>query len=366
MTGSKPSVARGRAPRPWDARFPDETVAVERRRLHAAVWVVAGASALTGVAAVGGVVATSPRPSVAVLGAVPPLAAALAIAALAVLAIACAAIMAARRSFAAGAVALAAAAAQGVVFAATAAWLGAAVQAGAVVALVGALRGLRRLDRLVADESARNPLVASHRLLVRLLARVAVVDGALDRREASAIARVCDSARVSPAVRARFLDEAIAAARAGEIDLAAAVAAYGAHARDHGLPNAPRSAFMAALAVAVADGVIGADEEEELVALGLALGLGDGEAAAEIAAHRASLTELTVERARALLDLPDEWTAEELDDAYRALRADLREEDFHRLGGGLAAYAGRRRALVDLAYEMLSTLRRRRDRPEFE
>lgn len=234
-----------------------------------------------------------------------------------------------------------------------------AVIAGAGVLALAFVAARRRMRRAVAEGATRNPLVAHYRLLVELLVKVMAADRAFDRREREAIRGICDSLRISPALRERFIDEALAAElRAGGRGggaLEALAARYLELSERAGLPHARRTAMMAALVVARADGAVAETEEAVIRALGAALGAAEAETASLLAQHRASASggEIAPEQARAVLGVGEGATADDVEAASRALLDDFRPDDYEHVGQTLADYAAERRAVIEQARRAL-------------
>jgi uncharacterized tellurite resistance protein B-like protein len=228
---------------------------------------------------------------------------------------------------------------------------GAAIAAGAAVLLLAIAGALRRMRRNVAAEAARHPIVTHYRLLVELLVKVMAADRTLDQREREAVRGVCDSLRIAPALRERFIDAALEAERReGPREALETLAArYLELSERAGLLHARRTAMMAALVVARADGVVAEAEEAVIRALGAALGASEAETASLLAQHRVGEGAIEPALARAVLGLGEAASADDVEAAARTLLDDLRPDDYGHIGRTLADYAAERRGVIERA-----------------
>lgn len=354
-----PTPTPAGVPSPWEKRFPDDTVAVEKNKVTAAAFglvLMAVVQILIGILHM-------PMSSIEMVGRndllhflVPEHVSefwGFTLFATATLALVCSAVLARSPTMLVALVALVAAAAGFIVLVIVGHWIGAIVSAGTKLLVLNAVLSLRRIKHMVWEEAERNPLVAHYRLLVRLLVRMMAVDRHVDRREAETIMRICNSLRISKDAQRQFVEEALDEVEDEESDLEPHARRYLELAEEAGIPHPQRTALMAAVAVASADGVIGDAEEDELHSLGSSLELDKGEVSRVIAQHRASLNDLTPELARQLLNVESTASSLELEEAYRAVIDDLQLDDYDHLGEGLVDYADQRRAIVERAFELL-------------
>lgn len=353
-TPSPPGV-----PSPWERRFPEETVSVEKNKVTAAAFglvLMAVVQILIGILHMPTVL-TGRGSNIVLLHMLVPEHAneflGFALFGVATLALVCSGVLARSPSMLVALVALIATASGFIVLVIVGHWIGAVVTAGAKLLVLNAILSLRRMKHMVWEEAERNPLVAHYRLLVRLLVRMMAADRHVDRREAETIMRVCNSLRISKDAQRQFVEEALDEVEGEASELEPHARRYLELADEAGIPHPQRTALMAAAAVASADGVIGDVEEAELHSLGSALQLEEAEVSRVIAQHRARLNELTPELARQLLNVDHSATELDLQEAYRAVIDDLQIDDYDHLGKGLVDYAEQRRAIVERAYELL-------------
>lgn len=346
-------------PRPWPEVFDEEAAAIEQNRVSAAglglltVALVQGGIANIGLPWSDSYVRGNPYlDSLGILS--PQIGLSYALLVVSGVLIVLAGLMAFYRSRLAAYAALIGCIASLVLLALRQSWVGVVFQAGAITLVIVGIRALHAMRARLAAEGDRNPLVAQYRDLLKLLVRMMAADEHIDRRECAEVMKVCDSLKISRKLQKQFLEEALDDYDDGKLgDLDTIAERYRQKAESSGLPHPNRTALMAAAAVAAADGVFGAEEQQELERLGSALGASPRDVEAIIVEQKAKLEKLTPELARQLLGLEPGATPLELDEAYAALRDDLNPTDFAHVGESLQLVAKERLELVDKAYATL-------------
>jgi tellurite resistance protein len=223
---------------------------------------------------------------------------------------------------------------------------------GAVVALVArGVSALRSINNRVAAGTPATPLTAYYHELIPIMVRVMAADGHLDRRERKKIGEVCDAMRISRYEQHRLIGQA---SRSTTFDVRASVQRYLQLARQIRLPTPEEQLLMAAIAVAGADGVFEAAEEQLIKEIGAAAGMSAEDIEWRVTMAKAKLGSLDSSLAREILNVDQSASPEAIETSYQTLCRELAPEAYGHLGQGMSGFVRQRVAVLDRAKDLLS------------
>lgn len=195
-----------------------------------------------------------------------------------------------------------------------------------------------------------NPLVAYYHHFVTLLVQVMGADGHLDRRERQKIAQICDAMSISEYERERVIQNA----ERHPVAVGQQAKSYLALAEQLAVSSPKWQLMVAAVAVASADGVIAEAEEKVILEIGRALGLPSEEIWPVLAEEQVDLDKLSTDQARNLLNVKEDATADQIEQAHSTLSAELAKGDYAHLGQRLTQFLVERQKVLDRAKEVLA------------
>jgi uncharacterized tellurite resistance protein B-like protein len=229
--------------------------------------------------------------------------------------------------------------------------IGIAIRGAAVAVIARGVGALKGINNRIAEPVQQNPLTAYYHHLIPLLVRVIGADGHLDRRERGKIAVICNAMQISRYEEHRLVNAATK--QGGTLDIRDAVDKYLTRARTIQLPNPEHQLITAAIAVAGADGVIVAEEEQVIYQIGDALRLSREDVAARLAAHRAKLDHLDINMAREILNVTANALPEEIEASYNTIKSEMQPQNYAHLGSNLGDYVNQRAAILEKAVQLL-------------
>ncbi len=224
-----------------------------------------------------------------------------------------------------------------------------AINVAFLVVIFQAHRSLRSIKMRVALSDQDNPLVAYYHALVPLVVEVMKADGRIDPAEIAQFNSMCDKMHISDMERKLLMDKAMQANEPISVLVPRFLDAAGAL----GIQDPPSHLIQALLVMAAADRHLHPEEKQVLRKAAVVARYDEIALERQLKQLETQIQTLSRQDALATLGLTEGAGADQIEAAYRQLRAAANPEDYLHLGQAVVQKVEERRNLLDQAHALL-------------